>query len=93
MGAANSMIANTSHAAGTRSGFALTGPERDARIAELRDGHLELHFCEIDSAGRLVFVVVAHSLDNSYWDNPEYRWEIRIPQTEILMRQFVPASE
>ena len=77
----------------THGGFALTRRERDARLDELRDGFVVVHFCEVDRAGRLVFVVIAHTLDIHYFDNPDYRWEVRIPWNEIVMRQFVPNSE
>ena len=68
--------------------FALTRPERDQRIDAMLYQSIEVFFREIDSQGRIVLEITAHSRSLDYTDNNEYRYEVRIERNDILMRQF-----
>ena len=68
--------------------FALTRPERDQRIDAMVHESIEVVFREIDSQGRIVLEIVAHSRSLDYTDNHEFRYEVRIERNAILMRQF-----
>ena len=68
--------------------FALTRPERDQRIDAMVHESIEVVFREIDSQGRIVLEIVAHSRSLDYTDNNEFRYEVRIERNAILMRQF-----
>ena len=69
--------------------FALTRPERDQRIDAMLHEYIAVLFREIDSQGRIVLEITAHSRPLDYQDNNEYRYEVRIERNDILMRQFV----
>ena len=68
--------------------FALTRPERDQRIDAMVHESIEVWFREIDSQGRIVLEITAHSCSWGYRHNNEFRYEVRIERNAILMRQF-----
>ena len=73
--------------------FALTPEERDPRIMALVGGSVEFQVMHIDRAGRVVLLCTAHSANMSYSVNTTHRWELRIPISEIVMRQEAPPED
>ena len=89
MGAAIGPVTNR----GDSQQFALTRPERDIRIDALLHGSVLVEVRAIDGENRVVLDIVAHSASWDYTGNGLFRYELRIPRGQILMRQYVPSSE
>ena len=89
MGAAIGPVTNR----GDTQQFALTRPETDIRIDALLRGSVDVYVRAIDGENRLVLDIVASSASREYTGNGLFRYEVRIPRDQILMRQYVPTSE